>query len=292
MLNNKNILITGGTGSFGRAFVRKILAEHPGVRRLVIYSRDELKQYEMSLEFSPEVHRSLRYFIGDIRDASRLRRAMEGVDIVIHAAALKQVPSCEFHPMQAVRTNVLGAENVMNAAITCGVKRVVVLSTDKAVYPINAMGISKAMMEKVMVAASRTPLLPLVEHSILQQQPKLAGKQLQLNIDIAADESVMIADSVLLILLNNLLGNAFEYTVTGHINIAFKQQTLTVEDTGVGIDAAIRQRVFDSGVKGDNSQGMGVGLSLVKRLCDKWHIGYQINSDSSGTCVRLQFPQQ
>ena len=139
-------------------------------------------------------------------------------------------------------------------------------------------------------AASRTPLLPLVEHSILQQQPKLAGKQLQLNIDIAADESVMIADSVLLILLNNLLGNAFEYTVTGHINIAFKQQTLTVEDTGGGIDAAIRQRVFDSGVKGENSQGMGVGLSLVKRLCDKWHIGYHIQSDSSGTRVRLQFP--
>lgn len=139
-------------------------------------------------------------------------------------------------------------------------------------------------------AASRTLLLPLVEHSILQQQPKLAGKQLQLNIAIAADESVMIADSVLLILLNNLLGNAFEYTVSGHINIGFKQQTLTVEDTGSGIDAAIRQRVFDSGVKGDNSQGMGVGLSLVKRLCDKWHIGYQINSDSSGTCVRLQFP--
>ncbi|WP_348687527.1 sensor histidine kinase, partial [Rheinheimera aquimaris] len=139
-------------------------------------------------------------------------------------------------------------------------------------------------------AASRTPLLPLVEHSILQQQPKLAGKQLQLNIDIAADESVMIADSVLLILLNNLLGNAFEYTVTGHINIAFKQQTLTVEDTGSGIDAAIRHNVFDSGVKGENSQGMGVGLSLVKRLCDKWHIGYHIQSNSSGTSVRLQFP--
>lgn len=141
-------------------------------------------------------------------------------------------------------------------------------------------------------AATATTLLPLVERSILQQQPKLAGKPVQLNIDIAADATVFIAETVLLMLLNNLLGNAFEYTGAGHISISFMQQTLTVEDTGSGIDAAIRQNVFDSGVKGQSSQGMGVGLSLVKRLCDKWHIAYHIQSDSSGTRVRLQFPQQ
>ena len=138
--------------------------------------------------------------------------------------------------------------------------------------------------------ASVTPLLPVVEHSILQQQSKLSGKSLQLNINIAADASVVIAQPVLLILLNNLLGNAFAYTDNGHIDISFAQQTLTVADTGSGIDAAIRPHVCDSGIKGDNSQGMGVGLSLVKRLCDKWQIAFHLSSDSAGTCVRLQFP--
>ena len=151
-LNDKHILITGGTGSFGKAFTRKVLECFPHIRRLVIFSRDELKQYEMAQHFGTDRYPGIRYFIGDVRDPDRVRRAMEGIDYVIHAAALKQVPSCEFYPMEAIQTNVLGAENVMTAATASKVKKVVLLSTDKAVYPINAMGLSKAMMEKLMTA--------------------------------------------------------------------------------------------------------------------------------------------
>lgn len=154
MLDNKNILVTGGTGSFGRAFVRTILAEYPGVRRLVIYSRDELKQYEMSQEFSPQVHRCLRYFIGDIRDAARLRRAMEGVDIVVHAAALKQVPAAEYNPFECIKTNVLGAQNVIEACLDSCVTNVVALSTDKAAAPVNLYGATKLCSDKLFTAAN------------------------------------------------------------------------------------------------------------------------------------------
>ena len=143
-------MITGGTGSFGNAVLRRFLQSHLGEIR--IFSRDEKKQDDMRKRYN---HPRLKFYIGDVRDSRSVSAAMRGVDYVFHAAALKQVPSCEFHPMQAVRTNVLGTENVLDAAIVSGVKRVVCLSTDKAVYPINAMGISKAMMEKVMVAASR-----------------------------------------------------------------------------------------------------------------------------------------
>ena len=146
------VLVTGGTGSFGRKFVELMLREYRP-QKLIVFSRDELKQHDMRV--SGFDHPSLRYFIGDVRDASRLERAFSGVTVVVHAAALKQVPSCEFFPIEAVRTNVLGAENVLNAAIAAQVKRVIVLSTDKAVYPVNAMGISKAMMEKLAVAKSR-----------------------------------------------------------------------------------------------------------------------------------------
>ena len=144
------ILITGGTGSFGGAVLKRLLDSD--IAEIRIFSRDEKKQDDMRKRFS---HPKLKFYIGDVRDARSVAQAMRGVDYVFHAAALKQVPSCEFHPMEAVRTNVLGTENVLEAAIQAGVKRVVCLSTDKAVYPINAMGISKAMMEKVMVAASR-----------------------------------------------------------------------------------------------------------------------------------------
>jgi UDP-glucose 4-epimerase len=143
-------LITGGTGSFGNAVLRRFLASDIGEIR--IFSRDEKKQDDMRKKYADP---KLKFYIGDVRDRGSVDAAMRGVDYVFHAAALKQVPSCEFHPMQAVRTNVLGTENVLDAAINAGVKRVVCLSTDKAVYPINAMGISKALMEKVMVAASR-----------------------------------------------------------------------------------------------------------------------------------------
>jgi UDP-N-acetylglucosamine 4,6-dehydratase/5-epimerase len=147
---NKTLLITGGTGSFGGAVLRRFL--NTGIGEIRIFSRDEKKQDDMRKRFE---HSKLKFYIGDVRDARSLITAMRGVDFVFHAAALKQVPSCEFHPMQAVKTNVLGTENVLEAAIAERVSRVVCLSTDKAVYPINAMGISKAMMEKVMVATSR-----------------------------------------------------------------------------------------------------------------------------------------
>ncbi len=150
MFTDKTLLITGGTGSFGNAVLKRFLDSDIGEIR--IFSRDEKKQDDMRKRYN---NTKLKFYIGDVRDARSVGQAMRGVDYVFHAAALKQVPSCEFHPMQAVRTNVLGTENVLEAAIAAGVKRVVCLSTDKAVYPINAMGISKAMMEKVMVAASR-----------------------------------------------------------------------------------------------------------------------------------------
>ena len=150
MFDNKILMITGGTGSFGNAVLKRFLSTE--VREIRIFSRDEKKQEEMRLALNND---KLKFFIGDIREYDSIHQAMKGVDYVFHAAALKQVPSCEFYPMEAVRTNVLGAENVMNAAIAQAVKRVVVLSTDKAVYPINAMGMSKAMMEKLMVAKAR-----------------------------------------------------------------------------------------------------------------------------------------
>ena len=150
MFVNKTLLITGGTGSFGNAVLRRFLDSD--LSEIRIFSRDEKKQDDMRKRYNSA---KLKFYIGDVRDIRSVAAAMRGVDYVFHAAALKQVPSCEFHPMEAVRTNVLGTENVLEAAIEAGVKRVVCLSTDKAVYPINAMGISKAMMEKVMVAASR-----------------------------------------------------------------------------------------------------------------------------------------
>lgn len=150
MFQKKTLLITGGTGSFGNATLDRFLSTN--IAEIRIFSRDEKKQDDMRKRYNSA---KLKFYIGDVRDERSVKQAMRGVDYVFHAAALKQVPSCEFHPMQAVRTNVLGTENVLEAAIAAGVKRVVCLSTDKAVYPINAMGISKALMEKVMVAASR-----------------------------------------------------------------------------------------------------------------------------------------
>lgn len=150
MFDGNVLMITGGTGSFGNAVLSRF--SNTAVREIRIFSRDEKKQEDMRIALN---NPKLKFYIGDVRNYDSIREAMHGVDYVFHAAALKQVPSCEFYPMEAIRTNVLGAENVMNAAIACGVRRVVVLSTDKAVYPINAMGISKAMMEKVMVAKAR-----------------------------------------------------------------------------------------------------------------------------------------
>lgn len=187
MFSGKKLLITGGTGSFGNAVLRRFLDSN--IEEIRIFSRDEKKQDDMRKKYNSS---KLKFYLGDVRDKDSIAAAIRGVDYVFHAAALKQVPSCEFHPMQAVRTNVLGTENVLNCAIDAGVKRVVCLSTDKAVYPINAMGISKAMMEKVMVAASRNlegtntvicgtrygnvmasrgSVIPLFIHQIIQNQP-------------------------------------------------------------------------------------------------------------------------
>jgi len=150
MFKNKILLITGGTGSFGNAVLRNFLETE--ISEIRIFSRDELKQDDMRKKYN---NKKLKFYIGDVRDVNSLEDAIKGVDFIFHAAALKQVPSCEFYPMQAVQTNVIGTENVLNVAIRNKVKKVIVLSTDKAVYPINAMGISKAMMEKVTIAKSR-----------------------------------------------------------------------------------------------------------------------------------------
>tara|TARA_R110002096_G_scaffold42144_3_gene113739 strand:- start:7307 stop:8344 length:1038 start_codon:yes stop_codon:yes gene_type:complete len=150
----KGVLVTGGTGSFGQSFVESLLTNCPGVGRLVIYSRDELKQFQMQQCFGSEEYSQVRYFIGDVRDKDRLRRAMEKIDYVVHAAALKQVPAAEYNPMEFVKTNVLGAENVIEASIDAGVKRVVALSTDKACAPINLYGATKLCSDKLFVAAN------------------------------------------------------------------------------------------------------------------------------------------
>ena len=157
LFKNKTLLITGGTGSFGNAVLNRFLETDIGEIR--IFSRDEKKQDDMRHEFQakmPEVAEKIKFYIGDVRDIASVKNAMHGVDYIFHAAALKQVPSCEFFPIEAVKTNVLGTENVLTAAIEAGVKNIVCLSTDKAAYPVNAMGTSKAMMEKVIVAKSRT----------------------------------------------------------------------------------------------------------------------------------------
>jgi len=150
MFTNKTLLITGGTGSFGNAVLRRFL--DTDIKEIRIFSRDEKKQDDMRKAYN---NPKLKFYLGDVRDKNSIKDAMRGVDYVFHAAALKQVPSCEFYPMQAVKTNVIGTENVLYASIDAGIKKVIVLSTDKAVYPINSMGISKAMMERVAVAKSR-----------------------------------------------------------------------------------------------------------------------------------------
>lgn len=155
LLDGKSILITGGTGSFGQCFARKILRDHPEISRIVIFSRDELKQYEMSCKNEFLDNPRVRFFIGDIRDLSRVKRALEGVDIVIHTAALKQVPAAEYNPFECIKTNVLGAQNVIEACLDSKVKQVVALSTDKAAAPVNLYGATKLCSDKLFTAANR-----------------------------------------------------------------------------------------------------------------------------------------
>ncbi|MEJ7820841.1 MAG: UDP-N-acetylglucosamine 4,6-dehydratase (inverting) [Chitinophagaceae bacterium] len=154
MLNNKSILITGGTGSFGKAFVKIVLERYPDVKRLVIYSRDEQKQYHMAHEFPEKKYPMMRYFIGDVRDFSRLKTALKGIDTVVHAAAMKHVPIAEYNPMECIKTNIIGAENIINACLESNVENVVALSTDKAAAPINLYGATKLVSDKLFIAAN------------------------------------------------------------------------------------------------------------------------------------------
>jgi UDP-N-acetylglucosamine 4,6-dehydratase/5-epimerase len=154
MLNNKSILITGGTGSFGKKFIETILRDYPEVTRIVIYSRDELKQFELKQKYPESKYPQLRFFIGDVRDGDRLKRACEGIDVIIHAAAIKQVDTAEYNPDECIKTNVHGAQNVIDAALSTGVKHVVALSTDKACAPINLYGATKLCSDKLFVAAN------------------------------------------------------------------------------------------------------------------------------------------
>lgn len=154
MLKEKSVLVTGGTGSFGKKFIQTILTRHPEIQRLVVFSRDELKQFEMSQEFPASRYPQIRYFIGDVRDKDRIRRALEDIDVVVHAAALKQVPAAEYNPFECIQTNVLGAQNVIDACLDMGVKKVVALSTDKAAAPINLYGATKLCSDKLFVAAN------------------------------------------------------------------------------------------------------------------------------------------
>lgn len=154
MLNGKSVLITGGTGSFGKKFIETILRRYPDVRRIVIYSRDELKQFELKQKYPHDQYPQLRFFIGDVRDGERLKRACQGIDVIIHAAAIKQVDTAEYNPEECIKTNVNGAQNVINAALETGVKHVVALSTDKACAPINLYGATKLTSDKLFTAAN------------------------------------------------------------------------------------------------------------------------------------------
>ncbi len=154
MINNKTVLITGGTGSFGKQFIKTILQRYPDVKKIIIFSRDELKQFELKQQYSQNQYPQLRFFIGDVRDKERLVQACEGVDIIIHAAAIKQVDTAEYNPTECIRTNIDGAENVIRAALQCGVKDVVALSTDKACAPINLYGATKLASDKLFTAAN------------------------------------------------------------------------------------------------------------------------------------------
>ena len=154
MLNQKSILITGGTGSFGKAFVKVVLERYPNIKRLVIFSRDEQKQFQMAQEYPHEKYPIIRFFIGDVRDYERLKRAFSGIDTVVHAAAMKHVPIAEYNPTECIRTNIIGAENVIQASLECGVENVVALSTDKAAAPINLYGATKLVSDKLFIAAN------------------------------------------------------------------------------------------------------------------------------------------
>lgn len=244
MFDNKVLMITGGTGSFGNTVLKRFLSTD--VREIRIFSRDEKKQEDMRIALN---NSKLKFYIGDVRDYHSISQAMQGVDYVFHAAALKQVPSCEFYPMEAVKTNILGTENVMNAAIANNVSRVVVLSTDKAVYPINAMGISKAMAEKLVVAkarlqpenstvfcstrygnvmASRGSVIPLFVSQLKSSQPLTITDPHMTRFLMSLEDSV------------DLVLYAFEHGTQGDIFVQ-KAPASTVQDLAVALKEVFNQ---------------------------------------------------
>jgi len=168
MLNNKTILVTGATGSFGKEFVKTVYKQFPKIKKLIVFSRDELKQSEMSKIYPEKKYGSIRFFIGDVRDKERLIRASTGVDYIIHAAALKQVPAAEYNPLEFIKTNILGASNIIETAITCGVKKVIALSTDKAASPINLYGATKLCSDKLFIAANNYAGLGKIIFSVVR----------------------------------------------------------------------------------------------------------------------------
>lgn len=175
-LNNKSVLVTGGTGSFGKKFVEVVLQKYPNIKRLVIFSRDELKQYEMSQTFDDITYPSIRYFIGDVRDKNRLLMALKGIDIVIHAAALKHVPIAEYNPMEFIKTNINGAQNVIEACIESNVEKVIALSTDKAAGPINLYGATKLCSDKLFVAANNITGSKNIKFSVVRYGNVIASR--------------------------------------------------------------------------------------------------------------------
>ncbi len=167
-LNQKSLLITGGTGSFGKEFVKTVLSRFPNIRKLVVFSRDELKQFEMAQVYPKSTYKAIRYFIGDVRDLNRLKRAFEGIDIVIHAAALKQIPAAEYNPIEFIKTNILGAENVIEAALDNQVETVIALSTDKAAAPVNLYGATKLCSDKLFIAANNIKGTRKIKFSVVR----------------------------------------------------------------------------------------------------------------------------
>ena len=238
MFKDKVLMITGGTGSFGKTVLKRFL--DTDVKEIRVFSRDEKKQEDMRIAFNNE---KLKFYIGDVRDYNSVLQSMHGVDYIFHAAALKQVPSCEFYPMESVKTNIVGTENVINAAIECNVKRVVFLSTDKAVYPINAMGMSKAMMEKLVVARSRMisgegPIFCATRYGNVMASRgsviPLFVNQLKNNLPLTVTDPTMtrflmsLEDSVDLVL------HAFEHAHQGDIFVQ-KAAASTVEDLATAL---------------------------------------------------------
>jgi len=167
-LNNKSILVTGGTGSFGKAFVKTVFKQWPNIKRLVVYSRDEQKQYQMAIDYPHDKYPQIRFFIGDVRDYERLKRALKGIDYVVHAAAMKHVPIAEYNPMECVKTNILGAENMINACLETSVEKLVALSTDKAAAPINLYGATKLASDKLFIAANNIRGVNPIKFSVVR----------------------------------------------------------------------------------------------------------------------------